>query len=370
MEKNIFFETICQGSPVYAGDDLRDQLELFLSPYYFKGGIFILTDLNTEKHCLPVLQRGLSGLAIKSSYSIQPGEGSKNLDVISDIWSWLMNSGATRESLLINLGGGVVSDLGGFAASTFKRGIKYVNIPTSLIGQVDAAIGGKTGVNFQKIKNQIGTIYFPSAVFILPVFLHTLPERHFISGQAEILKTALLSGIKNWNKVKETGVKLAPNLSEVIFDAVCFKCRIVDQDPEDRNIRKSLNFGHTIGHALESFYNGAGASSILHGEAVAAGLICEAFLSHHYCKLTKNELNDISYTLAGIFDFKAIEESHFFDLIQIMNHDKKKRAETINFSLIETIGKYCIDMEISEIEVALSFNYFNRIIQDDQDQQK
>lgn len=370
MENGSFYKTYCQASPVFAGDNLREQINEFLSPFYTGGGVFILADRNTEKYCLPLLLQLIPDLKISSLYAIPPGEESKDLSELLKIWDWMMNSGITRESILINLGGGVVSDLGGFAAATFKRGIRYINIPTTSIGMVDAAIGGKTGINFQKVKNQLGAFCFPAAVFIMPLFLETLPERHLKSGVAELIKASLLSGNTFWEKVRSGPCDEKNKLAELIFDAVSFKCKIVGEDPYDQGLRRILNFGHTIGHALESFYNGAGPTEILHGEAVAAGIICESFLSFHYNGLTKAMLNDISSTLTRYFDFKPVEESYYFDLIKIMDHDKKRKVEKISFSLLESIGKPCYDIEVSEIEITLALNYFNQVVSDDQDHKK
>jgi len=366
VEKKSIFETHCQDYPVFAGNELRDRMSHFFSPFYEKGGVFLLSDHNSEKYCLPVLFQLLPDLKIISSYSLQPGEQSKDISALEDIWHWMMGSEVARDSLLVNLGGGVVSDLGGFAASAYKRGISYANIPTTLIGQADAAIGGKTGINFQKVKNQLGAFHFPAAVFILPLFLDTLPERHVKSGLAELFKTSLLSGPQSWSIAKDMEWNDKEILTELIFEAVEYKSQIVNQDPFDQGIRKALNFGHTIGHALESFYNDAASSVMFHGEAVAAGIICESFLSYHYNGLTKKMLDEISQTLTHFFKFVSIEESHFYDLLKIMEYDKKKTSEKINFSLLESIGKPRINVEVSEIEITLSFNFFNQVIKDDQ----
>ncbi|NTV83800.1 MAG: 3-dehydroquinate synthase, partial [Bacteroidales bacterium] len=280
--------------PVFLGTNLWTRIHDFIQPYFKSGGIFILTDDHCYKYCLPLLRQHLPELANQKVYSLEPGEKSKDQAGLEKVWNWLMKSGAHSDSLLINLGGGVVSDLGGFAAATFKRGIDYINIPTSLIGQADAAIGGKTGIDLSGVKNQAGVFCDPAAVFIIPAFLKTLPENHFRSGFAEIIKCAVLSGHEFWSQVKNVNMSENDHLTTLIYKTVNFKCKIVSEDPYDESVRKMLNFGHTIGHALEGFFNRSEMPVMLHGEAVAAGMICEAYLSTEIAGLAGDELSEIS----------------------------------------------------------------------------
>jgi 3-dehydroquinate synthase len=264
----------------------------------------------------------------------------------------------------------VVTDLGGFAAATFNRGIKYINIPTSMIGQVDAAVGGKTGINLEHVKNQAGLFYDPSAVFIQHTFLETLPENHFKSGFAEMIKSALLSGNELWGKIKNSGFKVHDQVVDLIYETVRYKCTLVKIDPFDNSVRKVLNFGHTVGHALEALYNSPGRAGMLHGEAVAAGMICEAYIANRTAGLSGTELGEITHVLLQYFDFKAIEERDFEDLLVKMLFDKKRSSDNISFSLLEGIGKPCFDIEVSQDAIITSFHFYNQLMQDDQDNKK
>jgi 3-dehydroquinate synthase len=346
--------------PVYIGSGILNELKALIQPYLKSGGIYILTDLNTRDFCIPELYHHIPGLTGQPLFSIIPGEKSKELYTLEEIWIWLMNSGATRDSLLINLGGGVVSDLGGFAAATYKRGIPYINIPTSLIGQADAAIGGKTGVNISGVKNQAGLVYDPQAVFILPELLATLPEAHIKSGFAEIIKCAALSGNGFWEMVKAKKTPDQHDLFDLISETVKFKCNVVSEDPSDRSTRKILNFGHTVGHALESYNLENG--GMLHGEAVAAGMICEAFLSFEIAGLPGDELEEISSVIRTFFDPKPIDKGYFHGLIRLMDHDKKKTSEGRGFSLLKSIGKPSFERSVDQVKIIKSFEYFNQIV--------
>jgi 3-dehydroquinate synthase len=347
--------------PVFIGDALWPELDLLLSPFPDKGGVYILTDYHTRNYCLPMLIHHLPELARQPVFSILPGEQSKEITNLEKIWTWLIENGAIKESLLINLGGGVVSDLGGFAAATFKRGIRYVNIPTSLIGQADAAVGGKTGINIFGIKNQAGLFYDPEAVFIFPEFLKTLPDDHLKSGFAEIIKCAVLSGKGFWEDVKKKNSLKNDHLTDLIVQTVNFKCGVVSGDPYDKSTRKMLNFGHTVGHAMESAYNMPGSIEISHGEAVAAGMICEAFMSHKTKGFPWNELEEITTVIKSVFNLKPVEFSIFDLILKMMFHDKKKTPAGIGFSLLKGIGNPCPEGHVNRTDLIRSFEYFNRI---------
>jgi 3-dehydroquinate synthase len=274
-----------------------------------------------------------------------------------------VKSGAGKDSLLVNLGGGVVSDLGGFAAGTFNRGMPYINIPTSLIAQADAAIGGKTGINISGIKNQAGLFYDPAAVFITPVFLETLPETHFKSGFAEIIKSAALSGDRFWELLKKDGKPDHDHIFRLIFEAVNFKCHVVSEDPFDRNTRKMLNFGHTIGHALESNSILPGGEMLHHGHAVASGMICEAWLSNKIAGLGADEMMELVSVIKSYFDLKPIGENQFDQLAETVNYDKKKAGSGIGFSLLEGLGKHSPGKFVNKSDLFNSFRFYNDIIQ-------
>jgi len=349
--------------PVYIGTDLWLEAAAFVQPFLVSGGIYLLTDHNTRKFCLPVLTGNLPELAQKPVFSLSPGEQTKSLSNLEGIWNWLMEQGAVKDSLLINLGGGVVSDLGGFAAGTYKRGIRYINIPTSLIGQADAAVGGKTGINISGVKNQAGLFCNPSAVFINPSFLLTLPENHLKSGFAEIIKCSALSGNGFWETVKNKSGLHGDNLFNLILETVNFKCGIVADDPYEQSSRKMLNFGHTVGHALESFYNLPGQAGMLHGEAVAAGMICEAYLSYEIAGLPGPELEEISTFIHTFFELNPIENCFLDEYLKMMDHDKKKTGEGLVFSLLESLGRPVLDRTVDRENLIRSFGYYNQVIQ-------
>lgn len=358
---NIKIESLTY--PVHLGFNLWREIDQLLQPFLKSRGIYLLTDNNTHSYCLPVLKDNIPLLAEQPSFSISLGERYKDLSSLYRIWTWLMEAGAGKNSLLINLGGGVVSDLGGFAAATFNRGMPYINIPTSLIAQVDAAIGGKTGLNISGIKNQAGLFYNPAAVFIMPVFLETLPEAHFKSGFAEIIKCAALSGHKFWELLKKDGALERKHIFRLISETVNFKCRIVAEDPFDRSTRKMLNFGHTVGHALESFSNMPGRVEMLHGEAVAAGMICEAYISYETAGLPKYELEEISTVIKTFFDLEPLENRFFDQFLKMINHDKKKNINGIGFSLLECLGKPCLERSVERVNLIRSFEYYNEVSQ-------
>ena len=348
---------------------LKDLPKLLASPEYRKSRIFILVDTNTGKDCLPILVGACPLLDSASMFEIEEGEASKSLAVAVKIWSELLSAQADRQSLLINLGGGVVSDLGGFIAAGFKRGISYINIPTSLLGMVDAAIGGKTGVNFQQLKNQVGSFYSPLAVFIDPRFLQTLPDAHIRSGFAEIIKSALISDPVLWRKLLRQGAGniLATDTSErlwqdMIMKTVTFKNRVTCQDFREQKLRKILNFGHTIGHAMESLFLFREQNTLLHGDAVALGMITETWLSHLKAVLSGEEATEIiSFLKEGygsqITDFSASYTRRIVgSMYNLLSHDKKNSDGQLRFTLLRAIGKPGINMPASRDEIADAFS--------------
>jgi len=349
--------------PVYVGTELNQEMGYVLQSFFTTGRIFILADIHTHRYCLPVLAKYLPGMAQQPVFSVLPGEQSKNPAILESIWKWLLEAGADRESILINLGGGVISDLGGFAAASFKRGIRYINIPTSLIGQADAAIGGKTGINVAGIKNQAGCFYDPVAVFIMTEFLKTLPEDHLRSGYAEIIKCAVLSGNSYWEKVKNGSIHDHEQLFSLVHDTAGFKARTVADDPYDYSLRKILNFGHTIGHALESLSGMKDEEFMLHGEAVAAGMICESYLSYNTAGLSKDGLEEITDMIKSAFNLKPVETYSFNHLLKLMEHDKKKTTNGIGFTLLENLGHPLIDRTVDHKDIIASLEYLNQVSQ-------
>jgi 3-dehydroquinate synthase len=347
---------------IFLGKDIWPELGHLLTDFLSDGGVYLLVDDNTFRYCLPVVEKNLYSLQEIPAYSISPGEQSKNIATLQNVWKWLLDSGARRNSLLVNLGGGVVSDLGGFAAATYKRGIHFINIPTSLIGLVDAAIGGKTGINFSGIKNQAGLFYDPDAVFVYSGFLDTLPKSHIRSGLAEIIKAALLSGNDFWDKIKKANLNDIYSLPAIIEKAIDLKCSVVYQDPYDHNSRKILNFGHTVGHALESFFMAGNDKQVLfHGDAVASGMICEAFLSVQYAGLSPVYLTDIQELIKKYFQLHFLDNKYFDDIIGIMDQDKKNIGDNMVFSLIQMPGKGIISRDVKTEDVLKAFDFYNKV---------
>ncbi|SDD42554.1 3-dehydroquinate synthase [Mucilaginibacter pineti] len=340
--------------PIYF-DNSIDELVNFVN----KGGysrFFILTDENTGIHCLPLLKSKIGSEEGYDLIEITAGEESKDIDFCIGVWKMLIDFGADRKSLLINLGGGVISDLGGFAASTFKRGIDFVHVPTTLLSQVDASVGGKTGIDIDSIKNIIGTFTQPKAVFIHYDFLKTLPARQILSGLAEMLKHGLIQDAAYWAELKTSDLK-NPS-AELVHRSVQIKNKITIEDPHEKGIRKALNFGHTIGHAVETNSLINDADPLSHGEAIAIGMICESYLAHKKTGLSLDELNEIVKVLSDLYPRYTIQESSFDTLLAHMLKDKKNQGGKINCTLLTHIGQCNIDNICTEAELCESLLYY------------
>ena len=327
---------------------------------------FILVDPESRKYCLPILLGHSASLAKARILETEGGEDSKSLTTAEKLWHELLASGADRNSLLVNLGGGVVSDLGGFVAAGYKRGINYINIPTTLMGQADAAIGGKTAVNLGHIKNQIGFFHSAKAVFIFPGFLKTLPEEHLRSGLAEIIKSALISDAEIWHRLLRNPVGKLLNMPvesglwiNLIAGAVKFKNRVVENDYRERKLRKVLNFGHTVGHALEAFSRLGTSKPLLHGEAVAAGMICASCLSHRKTGLSLTELNEIKAYLTEGFPAYPVDGLARSAIMELIMHDKKNQNGRIQFALISKPGHPVINVSCSQEEIFEALEFLN-----------
>ncbi len=305
--------------------------------------LFIITDEHTHIHCLPLLGDSTS-LSEATEIIIPADDKNKTLQTLSYVWSELTNKGATRHSLLINLGGGMVTDLGGFAAATFKRGIKYINIPTTLLGAVDAAVGGKTGINFGGYKNEIGAFNPSEMVIISSDFFHTLNHEAILSGYAEMIKHALIHSAVDLEKLLNFPLENIDYtiLNELVFRSVGIKRGIVDRDPYEQNIRKALNLGHTTAHAFESFALSKD-KPVPHGYAVAWGLIVELYLSHRLCGLSKERLLKTVRFIKENYGALPISCDDYENLYEIAKHDKKNQGDAINFTLLSAIGNVQID---------------------------
>jgi 3-dehydroquinate synthase len=351
--------TVCTG--VNALGKLHAVCKPFLTG---KNKVFILTDSNTFQNCLPRLLESNPWLDKSIFLTVDAGEGSKTLQTVARLWGEMLSCQADRDSLMITLGGGMITDLGGFVAGGYKRGITCIHIPTTLLAQVDAAIGGKTAVNLEGIKNQAGFFFLPAAVISDPCFLTTLPPRHLKSGLAEIIKTTLTGNAVLWKKLKNKNVEEllllppeSPFWQHLINGAITYKNRIVQDDFNEKQSRSILNFGHTIGHAVESFSQTEGAYTLLHGEAVAAGMIGAVWLSSKKSGLTPDERDQIADFLFKGYGPFPFTHGDIPSLIDKMAHDKKNRNGEIRFTLISKPGSPRINMSCQPGEIAQALDF-------------
>ena len=334
-------------SPIYFDTEAVAQLQTFLQEIENQQRkLFILCDENTHVHCLPVLSKMVS-LPFFVGLTVAAGENSKTIATASGLWERLLSENADKGSVLLCLGGGMISDLGGFSAAVFKRGMDCVFVPTSLMAQVDAAIGGKNALNFGGAKNQIGLFYLPKAVFLFPQFLQTLPEREIWSAYAEMLKHGLIADKDYWNELKN--LQSASQIIDIkyIKKSVEIKTAICQQDEQEKHIRKKLNFGHTVGHALEAFFLSTD-TPLSHGEAVAMGMVAEARISWQMGLLSEDELAEITDFLRGKFVFPQVNNTDYQSIVSLMNADKKRKGNRLNFTLLKEVGVAVVDKQVKE----------------------
>ena len=319
--------------------------------------VFILLDETTEKCCLPVVEAAV-GLQDAKRIIIGATDTHKTLESLAHVWEELGIGGGTRHSLLINIGGGMVTDLGGFAASTFKRGINYINIPTTLLSMVDASVGGKTGINFRGLKNEIGVFNNASTVILDTQFLKTLDAENICSGYAEMLKHGLISNEKMWAELMNFELELPDlrQLSRMVADSVAVKERIVTEDPTEQGIRKALNLGHTVGHAFESF--ALKRQPVLHGYAVAWGLICELYLSCMKTGFPTDKMHQTVRFIKEHYGMMTITCDDYPTLLELMTHDKKNVAGSINFTLLGGIGDIRINQTATKDEIYEALDFY------------
>ena len=322
-----------------------------------KDRIFILTDETTQQLCLPLVE-GFACLKGAQCITIGATDTHKTLDSLSHVWEALGEGGATRHSLLINIGGGMVTDLGGFAASTFKRGINYINIPTTLLSMVDASVGGKTGINFRGLKNEIGVFNNAETVILDTRFLKTLDTENILSGYAEMLKHGLISDEKMWAELMnyDLRIKNLERLQQMVAESVAVKQRIVTEDPTEQGIRKALNLGHTAGHAFESF--ALSKQPILHGYAVAYGLVCELYLSAIKTGFPTDKMHQTVNFIHEHYGRMNITCDDYPQLLELMTHDKKNMAGVINFTLLGGIGDIRINQHATKDEIYEALDFY------------
>ena len=345
-QKIIISKDLCQ-SLTQAIDEVKHDL------------LFVLCDETTERLCLPVIS-DFDCMKDAQLITIPATDSHKTLESLSHVWSELQHMGATRHSLMVNLGGGMVTDLGGFAASTFKRGILYINIPTTLLSMVDASVGGKTGINFGGLKNEIGVFNNARSVILDTTFLRTMDHENICSGYAEMLKHGLINNEQMWaellNFSLELNVESLEMLGRMVAESVAVKQRIVTEDPTEQGIRKALNLGHTAGHAFESL--ALERKPVLHGYAVAWGMIVELYLC---CVKTNFPQDKMRQTVAFIkenYGRMAITCDDYPHLIELMHHDKKNQGNSINFTLLGGIGDIRINQTATEEEIKDALDFY------------
>ena len=346
---------------IYFNEKGYQSLNEYLSKSNYSS-IFILVDTLSNEHCLDYF---LSFLATNLKIEIiefENGEINKTIATCVEVWNVLTDYGADRKSLIINLGGGVVSDLGGFVASTFKRGIDFINIPTTLLAMVDASIGGKNGVDLGNLKNQIGVISAPKMVLIDTNFLDTMPENEMRSGLAEMIKHGLIADKIYFEKFLNLSQLNATALNELIYESIAIKNLIVCQDPTENGIRKALNFGHTLGHAIESYFlEKETKKTLLHGEAIAIGMVLESFISKEKGLLSQLEYNQIKQVIKSFFNEIKINQNEIQTIIDLMIHDKKNEYGKIQFSLLDGIGNTKLNQFADNKLLIESFEDYKRI---------
>ena len=320
--------------------------------------LFVLTDTETLRHCWPLVA-GFPCMQGATMITIPATDEFKTLDTLASVWTALQQGGATRHSLMVNLGGGMVTDLGGFAASTFKRGMVYINIPTTLLSMVDASVGGKTGINFGGLKNEIGIFNCARSVLLDTTFLRTLDRQNLLSGYAEMIKHALISGTEDWAELMRFDLDQVDYalLQQLVAKSVAIKERIVTEDPTEKGIRKALNLGHTAGHALESLALAQG-RPVLHGYAVAWGLVCELYLSFLHTAFPQQTLQQTLQFVRGHYGSFPITCKHYDSLYEYMTHDKKNQGGVVNFTLLADVGEIRINQSASKEEIMEMLDFF------------
>ncbi|MGB1003165.1 MAG: 3-dehydroquinate synthase [Salibacteraceae bacterium] len=342
--------------------DSMNKMVEFINTNYPNSKRYIIADHNTLQNCLPIIDKQLGELRVEQQvFNIEPGEDSKSMDLAYQLWENFTDLKISRGDVILNIGGGVVSDLGGFVAATYKRGVDVVNVPTTLLAMADASIGGKVGVNFNQLKNHLGYFSNPKAVFVNTAFLNTLPDREFISGYAEMIKHALIANSNTWNLMVEKGAPSVDFVHDILPGSIAIKNKFVQEDPLDKGSRKILNFGHTLGHAIETLFMDSD-TEVLHGEAVAAGMICASYISFKQAGLEKAELIKISNLLNEVFDLEFVSWLMAENLELPLKHDKKNAGQNLRFVLITTPGNAVYDQEVS-MELALrSFEFAQSVV--------
>lgn len=345
---------------VFNQEGTEDLNHLLAQSSYSK--IFIIVDSNTQEHCLGSFLSKLATEIAIEVIEIDPGEEQKTIATCEGVWDALAHLDADRKAVIINLGGGVVTDLGGFVASTFKRGLDFINVPTTLLAMVDASIGGKTGVDLGTLKNLIGVINNPQLVLIDTSYLHTLSPKEMRSGLAEVYKHGLIASKIYWEGLLSLDQMTIVHLDKIIYDSVLIKNDIVLKDPSEQSLRKSLNFGHTLGHAIESYcLKSSDRERLLHGEAIAIGMILECYISKQQGLLEKEALNHIASILTNMYDASIFSEKEIYSIIENLKYDKKNSNGNVLFVLLESIGHPTIDQKVPNNLILKAFAYYHSL---------
>ncbi|TLU97942.1 3-dehydroquinate synthase [Dyadobacter luticola] len=333
---------------------ISESLKGFLSSFQYSK-VVVIADNNTKKHCYPALKAVLPKHTI---VTVTAGEANKTLATCEKIWEALTKEELDRHALVINLGGGVIGDMGGFCAAVYKRGIDFIQVPTTLLSQVDASVGGKLGIDFQGFKNHLGVFNIPNSVLIDPAFLKSLPERELRSGFAEVIKHCLIADKDKWEEISHKDFE-EQNWEDLIGHSVKIKQRVVEEDPREKGLRKILNFGHTLGHAVETcFLEKPTNQRLYHGEAIAIGMIMESFLSLERKMIDQQTMTDIEEFLFATYGKVEIAPEDVERIIALTRQDKKNKGKEVRFSLLEGAGQCAYDIVVTASEMRKSIAYY------------
>lgn len=333
---------------------LSDSLPQFIASGNYSK-VVVIADNLTKKHCYPLIKDLLPQHVL---IAVPNGEINKTLATCETIWEVLTRSEMDRHGLVINIGGGVIGDMGGFCAAVYKRGIDFIQLPTTLLSQVDASVGGKLGIDFHGFKNHLGVFNLPKQVLIDPVFLNTLPEREVRSGFAEVIKHCLIADAEKWNEIKSKDFE-QQNWPDLIAHSVQIKKKVVAEDPTEKGLRKILNFGHTLGHAVETYFlSKPKKDQLLHGEAIAVGMIMEAYLGFNKGMISRQALEEIEEFIFAIYGKVKIKPEDAVFIIEYTKQDKKNKGRKILFSLLDGIGRCSFDVSITTTEMKKAVDYY------------
>lgn len=357
-------QTLAGHHPIWMGGHALARLDQWFNGQAVGARAFVLGDETTMAQCLPELLEHVPALREAHLMQVRSGERSKDLEVCRALWGHLAEEQADRHAVLVNLGGGVVTDLGGFVAATYKRGIRFIQVPTTLMGMVDAAIGGKTAIDLGGVKNLVGAFADPMATCIHAAFLRTLGKRDVINGVAEMVKHGLVLDADHWNQVRRAPLHDLEVLTPLIQRSAQLKADVVMGDPHEQDQRKLLNFGHTIGHALEAFALESPQRSLLHGEAVAIGMVCATWLSWRTGLLDRDRMNAVEEHLMGLFPVFRLQETDTHRIVELMRHDKKNRGDEFRFTLLTGIGSARVDVPIHAGQVAEALEHYRLLTPD------